>query len=264
MAHRVWLLYRIEITKALRRRQTYVGPVLLVAVVLFSPLVHPVVRDGLGDYGFIAYVTPLSLNFLGYIMLLNFSSTLVASEMAGGALRGTLLRPIKRKDFLLAKLFTGFSYAALLTFLVGVTSWGVVWARGDFYGVQIGGELLFTGERMFWGYVYGAMLSLLPQCAGVSLAVLFSTSTRSTSTAISLSLGTWIALDFVKYPLGIAPFIFTTYLEAPWRVFTSHCDALEYSWFPMAWQCALSSAAVIVATSALAMFLFNRRNLGSC
>lgn len=264
MARRIWLLYTIEIMKALRRRQTYVGPVLVLLVVLTSPLVHPVAKDGVDDYGFIAYVTPLTLNFLGYIMLLSFASTLVASEMAQGSLRGTLLRPVRREEFLAGKLLAGFSYAVVLTALVGVSSWTVAWLGGDLLGVHVGGELLYTGQRMLWAYIYGALLSLLPQFAGVSLALLFSTSTRSAGAAISLSLGTWILADLLKYPLGLEAVLFTTYLEAPWQIFASHCDALDYPWFPMVWQCTLSSLVVIVGAFALARLVFNRRNLGSC
>ncbi len=264
MLGRVWLLYRIEIIKALRRRQAYAGPLLLVFVVVVSTFVHPVEQDGIADYGFIAYVTPLSLGFLGYIMLLVFSASLVASELDQGAIRGTLVRPVTREDFLAAKVLTGFSYAALLTTVVAISSWAVTWLRGDLLGVQLGGELVYTSEQMLAAYAGGALLALLPKCAGVSLAILFSTASRSATTAISLSLGTWIVLDLVKYPLNAAPFVFTTYLEAPWQVFSQRCDALDYAWFPMAWQCALASLAVIGASLALALTIFRRRNLGSC
>ena len=264
MIRRVWLLYRIEIFKAMHGRQAYLGPVLLLGVVLLSTLVHPLARDGIADYAFIAYVTPLSLGFLGYVMLLIFCSSLVASEMDRGVIRGTLLRPVSREDFLAAKLLVGFSYAVLLTCVVSGASWGVAWLQGDLLGVHLGGELVFTGDEMFWGYAGGAALSLLPQWAGASLALLFSTASRNTTTAISLSLGTWIVGDLVKYPLNIAPLVFTTYLEAPWQVFSHRCDALDYAWFPMAWQCALSSAAVIAVSLALSLAIFKRRNLGIC
>lgn len=264
MIGRVWLLYRIEIIKALRRRQAYMGPLLLVVVVLCSTLVHPMARDGVADYGFIAYVTPLSLGFLGYIMLLLFCSSLIAPELERGAVRGTLLRPVTREDFLTAKLLTGFSYAALLTATVALASWGAARLRGDLLGVHIGGELVYTSGQMMWSYAGGTALSLLPQWAGASLAILFSTACRNTTTAIGLSLGTWIVADLVKYPLNIAPFLFTTYLEAPWQVFSYRCDALSYAWFPMAWQCALSSSAVIALSIVLSLAIFKRRNLGSC
>ncbi|MBX3176462.1 MAG: ABC transporter permease [Candidatus Hydrogenedentes bacterium] len=264
IAGRIALLYRLEIMKAFRRRQSWIGPGLLVAVILLAPLVHPITRDGTGDYSFIAYVTPLSLNLLGYLMLLAFSAALVVSETERGVARGVLVRPVRRSEFIVAKLLTAFSYAALLTALTGAASWGVAALRGDLLGVHLGGELVYTGDAMIAAYAGGALLSLLPQWAGASLAILFSTAARGTGTAVSLSLGTWIAIDLVKYPLGIAPFVFTTYLDAPWQVFAHRGDALEYPWFPMAWQCALSSAPVIAASAALSLYIFNRRNLGSC
>lgn len=264
MLGRVWLLYRIEIAKALRRRQTLAAPLLLILVVLLSTLAHPVERDGIADYGFIAYVTPLSLGFLGYVMLLVFCASLVASELDQGAIRFTLVRPVTRENFLAAKLLVGYSYAVLLTVMVAVSSWTVTWAQGDLLGVHLGGELVYTGEQMLAAYVGGAFLGLLPQWAGASLAILFSTSSRNATTAISLSLGAWIVLDLVKYPLHIAPFVFTTYLETPWQVFSQRCDALDFPWFPMAWQCALASGAVIGVSVFLALAIFRRRNLGTC
>jgi len=264
MIGRIWLLYRIEVFKASRRRQPYVGPLLLAVLVLLSPLIRPIARDGLHDYGFIAYITPVALNFLGFIMLLTFASTLVVSETARGSVRAVLLRPVRREEFILAKLLLGFSYAGLLTAVVGVCAWAVSWFRGDLMGVHVGGELVFTTGEMWKSYVAGALLSLLPQWAGVSVALLFSTLARSTSMAISLSLGAWILVDLAKYPLGIAPFVFTTYLEAPWRIFSGQCDALAQPWMPMAAWCVATSGLLIVAPAAVAIVVFKRRNLGAC
>lgn len=264
MIKRIWLLYRIEVFKATRRRQPYVAPLLLAALVMVAPLIHPMTRDGIQDYGFIAYVTPVALNFLGFILLLTFASTLVASETARGNVRAILLRPVRREEFILAKVFLGYSYAALLTVVVGACAWGVAWFRGDLMGVHVGGELVVTADQMWRSYALGALLSLLPQWAGVSMAILFSTLARSSSMAISLSLGTWILVDLVKYPLGLAPYIFTTYLEAPWRVFAGQCDALEQPWMPMALQCAAASGLVIILPVIVTIYIFKRRNLGAC
>lgn len=264
MIRRVWLLYRIEVTKALYRRQSYLGPVLLLALVLISTILHPIARDGVADYGFIAYVTPLGLGFLGHLMLLVFCASLVSPEMERGALRGALTRPVTRGDFLTAKLLLGFTYALLLTAVVAVSSWAVAGIQGDLLGVHIGGELVFTSSQMFWSYLGGAALSLLPQFAGASVAILFSTICKNASTAIGLSIGTWLIADLVKYPLNIAPYLFSTYLEASWQVFSHRCDALSLGWFPMAWQCALSSTVVIAGAFGLSLAIFRRRNLGSC
>lgn len=264
MIGRLWLLYRIEVFKATRRRQSYVGPLLVAALVLAAPLIHPIARDGVHDYGFIAYVTPIALNFLGFIMLLTFSSTLVASETARGSARAILLRPVRREEFILAKLLLGFSYAGLLTVVAGSCAWAVASFRGDLLGVEVGGELVFTTDDMWKTYLEGALLALLPQWAGVSVAVFFSTLSRSSSMAISLSLGAWILVDLIKYPLGVAPFVFTTYLEAPWRVFAGQCDALDTPWMPMAGHCVAASIFFIVIPAALSILIFKRRNLGAC
>lgn len=264
MIKRIWLLYRIEVFKASRRRQPYVAPLLLSVLVFLSPLVHPLAKDGMQDYGFIAYVTPVALNFLGFIMLLTFSSTLVASETARGNVRAILLRPIRREEFILAKLLLGFSYAALLTAVVCVCAWIVAWVLGDLMGVHVGGELIFTSDQMWKSFAEGALLALLPQWAGVSVALLYSTLARSSSMAISLSLGSWVLVDLAKYPLGIAPYVFTTYMEAPWSIFAGQCDALEQPWMPMAAYCAASSGVLIVLPVLLSIYIFKRRNLGAC
>ena len=263
MFQRIGALYRVEVTKALRLRQTYVGPLLLMLVILLSPLAHPLAKDDIGDYGFIAYVTPLALNFLGYVLLLTYVGGLIATELGRGTLRAVLLRPVRREEVYIAKFLLGCTYSALLTFTVAFTSWGVVYVLGDLFGVQVGGELLFLNDDMVWTYLMGAFLALVPQWAGVSLGLLYSTMTRSAGTAASLSIGTWIALDLIKYPLGISSMVFTTYLETPWDVFASQCDGLEVAWFPMVFYCVLSSSVVIVVSTLSGLILFRRRDLGS-
>ena len=264
VARRVGALYTVECSKAIRQRQTYTGPVLVVLVILLAPLAHPLAKDGLSDYGFIAYVTPLALNFLGYILLLIFVGGLVASEIEGGTLRGLLLRPVRRSEIYMAKLLVACSYATVLTLAAGVTCWALATAFGELRGIQVGGELLYTSDDMAWAYIGGSLLALLPQWAGACVGLLYSTLSRSTAASISLSIGTWIVLDFIKYPLGIDRYVFTTYLDAPWRVFTDYCDGLSSAWFPMFAYCLLSSVLVGGMTTALGLWVFNRRNLGTC
>jgi len=263
-AQRIALIYRVELAKAIRLRQTYIGPLLLVGIVLLAPLAHPLSKDGAGDYGFIAYITPLALNFLGYLMILAYVGGLIATEFERGTLRAVLLRPVRREEVYLAKLLLGLSYSALVTFSVAAASWSMVLAFGDLYGIEVGGVLLYTSDEMAWTYAAGALLALAPQWAGVSLGLLYSTMTRSAVSAISLSIGTWIALDMVKYPLRIDGLIFTTYLEAPWDVFANRCDGLDAPWLPLAFYAVLSSLAVAIPATALGLALFHRRNLGTC
>ncbi len=263
MIRRIWIAYTVELGKVLQLKHTYVGPLLVVLAVLCAPLVRPVFRDGASDYGFIAYVTPLALGFLGFFMLLVFCGTLVSQELASGSLRQVLVRPIHRHEYLASKLLIGMTYATILTVLTVAGSWSVAYFRGELRGVTYGGELVYTGDQMWWSYALGALLVLAPLWAGVAYAVLFSTLTRSPIVAISSAVGLWLALDMIKYPLGIDWAVFWSYLDRPWEVFTGRCDAIEFSWFPMVWYCLGVSAITMAVCAALAMVVFHRRNLSA-
>lgn len=263
MTTRVFRAYLFEMYKAIHYPYTLFGPALVLLVVLSAPLLHPMSKDGVSDYGFIAYVTPVALNFLGFLLLLIYCAGLVSSELGSGTIRQVLVRPVRRHEFLIAKLLSGMTYAVLLTGVAAVSSWTVAWILGDLVGVNFGGELLYTREQMSNAYLMGTALSLLPQWAGVSYAILLSTLTRSPVAAASTAAGLWIAVDLVKYPLGIEPFLFSTYLEKPWTVFASRCNAIDTPWFPMVWYCAGSSLAVFVVCAAAAMLVLHRRNLSA-
>lgn len=257
---RIGRAYLFEMYKAIHFPYTLLGPVLVLLVVLCAPLLYPVARDGVSDYGFIAYVTPLALNFLGFLMLLIYCAGLVSTESGNGTVRQALLRPLHRYEYVLAKLLNGMTYALILTLVVSVSSWMMVFVLGDLVGVNYGGELLYSKEEMSLAYMGGMLLSLAPQWAGVSFALLLSTLTRSPLVAASAATGIWIVLDLVKHPLHIAPYLFTTYLEQPWSVFIGQCDGLPVNWFPMVWYCLASSMAVFFGCAGGAVWVVQRRN----
>ncbi len=263
MIRRIWQAYTMEVVKALRVRQTYVGPAVAAALIALAPLIHPLGLDASSDYGFIAYVTPLALNSLGFLLMLAYCSGLVSTELGNGSIRLTLIRPIHRHEYLLAKVLLGFTYALVLTVLVGAVSWGMTYAFGELTGVTFGGELVYTGEEMAQAYFTGMLLSLAPLCAGAAYAVFLSACTRSPVLAMSLSVGFWIVVDLVKHPLGIAPFVFTTHLETPWQVFIKRCDAIDAAWFPDVWYCLGSSGAVAAVCVGLAVAVLHYRNLSA-
>ena len=234
MMQRIWRAYTVEIIKAIHLRQTYVAPLVILLAILLAPLGHPLQRDGLSDYAFIAYSTPMALNLLGFLLLLTYCAGLISSELNSGAIRSILVRPIRRWEFVCAKLLAGLSYALLLTLLTGLLSWALAQFFGDLIGVSYGGEVLFTREEMIQAYLFGALLSLLPQFAGVAYALFISTLVRNPVGAVSLTLGAWLGIDVLKYPLHIERFVFTTYLDSPWQVFINRCDGIAGTWFPEA------------------------------
>ena len=122
MIWRILNAYRTELAKAFHRKFTFVGPLLILLVVATTLRIHPVVRDGAGDYGFIAYVTPMALNLLGFLFLLVYCAGLVSSELGSGTICLVLVRPLRRCEFVIAKLLMGMTYAVMLAATVAASS----------------------------------------------------------------------------------------------------------------------------------------------
>ncbi len=261
MIRRIWMAYQVELSKAFRAHPTYLGPILVMLAVGCALFLQPVVRDGISDYAFIAYATPAALNLLGLLLLLVYSSGLISSELNSGSIRTILVRPLHRHEFVIAKFLLGTTYAAVLTLAVGLSSWVIAFALGEVSGVEIGGELLYTASEMRNAYGLGMLLSLAPQCAVVAYAVMLSTFTRNTGTAIASAVGLWVVFDMVKYEFGIGPYLFSTYLEMPWRVFLGHGEALDASWFPDTAYCLATSFCSTIVFLLIGCVCLSRRNL---
>jgi len=261
MMVRLWNAYTVELTKALHRKFSYVGPALVMLTALCMPRVRPMAHDEVSDYSSIAYVTPMALNLLGFMLLLMYCAALVSSEIGSGSICLSLLRPLRRHEFILAKILLGMTYAVALTASVTATAWVVAWALGDLRGVAYGGEIVYTGGEMFTAYVFGALLTLLPQWAAVAYAVMISSFTRSTGAAIGGAVGVWLMADVVKHPLHAAPFIFSSYLEIPWKVFINRCDGLAADWFPDTAYLIAACVGSILVFAAVTMIALSRRDL---
>ena len=258
---RILNAYRVELLKAFHRKFSYAGPLLILIVVAATLRVHPMIRDGAGDYSFIAYATPMALNLLGFLILLVYCAALVSSELGSGTICLILVRPLRRFEFVLAKLLLAMTYAVLLAATAALSSWLAVLALGDLGGVTYGGEVMYTGMEMIEIYLIGAALALLPLFAAAAYAVMISCLTRSTGAAIGSAVGIWIVADIVKHPLGVAPFLFSTYLETPWQVFVGRCDGLDPQWFPGAVYVIASSLVSLIVFTAVAILALSRRNL---
>lgn len=262
MIRRILNAYTIEWIKYSRQAFTFVGPVLVIVLVLLAPLSYPLEKDSTNDYAFISYALPMALNLFGFLMLLVYSASLVSTEL-GGTIRMVMIRPIRRHEFLAAKMLNGMTYALLLTFVASGTTWALAYFMGDLSGIEYGGDLVYTSGEMQQAFFAATALNLLTQFAGVAWGLLFSTLTRSTAMAIGLAVGSWLLLDFIKYPLNIAPFLFSSYLEQTWTVFSDRCNAFETGFFPQAYYGMAASLGAIVLCLGIATFALSRRNLGS-
>lgn len=260
---RIRAAYQVELSKALRQRITYLGPALVLLVILLALLIHPMRRDGISDYDFIAFATPLALNLLGFVLLLVFGASQVSSEMGSGTIRTVLVHPVLRHEYGLAKLLVIVTYALALTLAAAASAWLLVLLLGDMSGITYGGEVIYTDRDMRHTYLLGLGMNLLPQIAAAGFALMISTFTRSTGTAVAMALGLWIVSDIAKHPLNIAPYLFTSYTETSWMVFQERCDALSTATFPPAyyWLVATSLFTAVVCV-VIALTVLRRRNFG--
>lgn len=258
---RIGVAYQVELSKALRQRITYLGPVLVLCVILLALIIHPIHRDGVSDYDFIAFATPLALNFLGFVLVLVFGATQISGEMSSGTIRTVLVRPILRHEYGLAKFLVVFTYALALTATAAAASWVLVLAAGDMAGISYGGEIIYTDRDMRHTYLVGLAMNLLPQLAAAAFALMISTFTRSTGAAVAMALGLWIMTDIAKHPLNVAPYLFTSYTETSWLVFQERCDALSTAMFPTAYYWLAATSVVTAAVCmAIAIAVLQRRN----
>jgi len=263
MIKRVLIAYGVELVKASRQRFPLLGILAVIAVAAASSLAHPISVDDNGDYAFIAYAAPLAINLLGLIVLLCFSANLISSEFDRGLIRTALVRPLHRREFLVAKLLTGMTYALILALLGAITAWTLVFLFGDMGGVHYGAEVVYSDSAMRTAFLIALGLNVLTLFAAVAYAVFVSVCTRSPATAIGVTISLWLLVDIVKYPLHIAPYVFSTYLDTPWRIFADRCDALDAPWLPSLNHILLASAAWFLLFFSSAIFVMARRNFSS-
>jgi hypothetical protein len=217
-------------------------------------------RDDRGDYGFVAHATGLGLNNVGIFIVLLFCAGLIAPEY-GGVLRGVLVRPVLRHEYVLAKVLAGVIYAVAVMAAVAGAAWGILYVLGDRSGVTYGGELLYSHSEMLRSYFLGMAISLLPWAALVAFGVFVSACARGGVQAAGYAAGLWVALEAVKYPLRIERFVFTTWLAQPMQAFAVRAGGAEFH----GQDALLVGSAVSLASLALfvagAVIAVQRRNL---
>jgi len=263
MMRRILNAYALEYVKYSRQPITLVGPVMIAILVLLAPLGYPLGEEEGGDYGFIAYTVPMALNLFGFLMVLVYSASLVSTELGNGTLRMVLLRPIRRRELLTAKVLIGMTYALLLALVASLGAWAAAYLMGNLRGVEYGGELIYSNAEMQQAFVVAVLLNVLTLWAGVAWGVMFSTFTRNSATAIGLAVGSWLLIDLLKHPLNIAPLFFSSYLDEAWVVFADRTAAFETSFVPGAYYGAATALGTSIFCLGLALVVLDRRNLGS-
>lgn len=258
---RIWNAYRVELSKAARSRFIWLLAALLIATVWLMPAVHPVSRDGAAGYRFVAYATRVAVNLPGLLVLVACSASLISTELSSGTARAMLLRPLRRHEFVAAKLLLAFTYAGAIVVVSGAAAWVVAALFGQITGVSYGGEAVYSNLSMARAYLLGMVLAVFPLCAAGAYGVMVSSLTRSPAAAVGASIGALVVLDVVKHPLRIAPFLFSSWVEAPWNVFAGRADGLNPDWLPEALLLVAVSLAWTAVFAFIAALAMSRRNL---
>jgi len=273
---------RREFIKILFQKRTYIGwgglfivPFLIALAVRFS---HAGARGAAGaDTGaqimqhlrgngiYVPIVALLVLSgFLLPLLAALVGSYAVAGEAENHTLRTVLMQPVKRGALLMAKWFIANLYVAIGLLIMGVAS---LIAGGAFFGLHpmqllsasgvIGGPTVGVGHAL--GLTALSYLYILLGMAGVvSLAVLFSTLTNSSLTAVGaalvlvivmLALGGFSVFDFLK------PYLITSHFDG-WQNLLER--PIVYG--PI-WKGLINFVVWIGGTTGLAYFNFRRKDI---
>jgi ABC-2 type transport system permease protein len=261
MIKRILNAYLIEISRAIRLKSTFFGPTLMIIIILLTPFAYPIQQDNDSDYDFLAYVLPLSINVFGHFMTLIYAASLISTELSTGSIRMALTRPLRRREYLAAKALHGITYTVSLNLIALATALGLVQFLGNLTGIYFGDELIYSDSEMRQALLTTIALTLLPQCATISFALVLSTATRNSTAAIATAIGTWLFIETIKYPLNISQYVYSTYAESPWTIFNDRCNAFDASFIPSAyWGTGISLGYIIVFTS-ISLFILGRRNI---
>jgi len=259
---RILSAYVAEIIKYARLFFPYFGPALVIISVVATLLVHPIAVDGVSDLAFVGAAVPPALNIVGFLMLIIYAAGLVAGETESGTIRTVLVRPLRRWELLTAKLLNAMTYALLLNITGVATAWAVATFFGETSGIDFGGELMYTSQEMNLALALAALLNLVPHLTAAAYAIMISTLARRTATAIGAAVGGWLIVDYTKHMFRFDEFIFSSYLDQSWMVYSDRCKGLATPFMPEALYGLVVCAGWFVLFTGIAFAVIRRRNFG--
>ncbi len=258
---RLLAAYRVEIKKHFRQRSAYLSFLFTGLAFLANAILFPVTADGVSDYEFVVQATAAVLNWIVPILVLLFGAQLISSEISTGVIRMVLARPIRRDEYILAKLAMAFTYALFVSLWGILLTWGFVFVKGDAAGVIYGGEVLFTNLDMLFDYGIGFVSYLLTLLTFCAYGLLFSVMVRNPGLSSAVALGVWLTLDATKYAFGFDKYLFSTYVGQSWDVFVQQMHGIESEWFPEIIYHVVTCVSSLFLFVSMTLVLFRRKDL---
>ena len=228
---------------------------------------------------------------VGVVLLVALGATALSSEATWRTLNTVLARPLRRFEFLAAKVLTLLvatvavvGASGLAGYLVGGTvppreAFGVVRvddagkvkpppvgfpSYGDVVDPHFPDTVIATRGEVIGSILYGFVLALVPVFAAASVGLVLGTLLSSSGLAIGLSVGLFVALEGSKFFAAIEENIGRYSFNYPLnRIFTNMMEAGQGA-VPV-WDEALRGVAVagayVVASIVVALVVFCRRDI---
>ena len=208
---------RREFVKTLFQKRTYIGwgglfiiPFLVMLAFRFSSggprggnartdvggFIFSLVRTN-GIFLVVAALTAMATFFIPLLASMAGSYT-IAGEAENGTLRTMLMQPVRRGTVLMSKWLVANIYIAICLFILGVAA---LIAGGAVFGLKA--TPLFTGQQVSIWHALGLAVAsyafvFIGMICVVSLAVLFSTFTNSSLTAVAGALVLVIIMEVLR------------------------------------------------------------------
>jgi ABC-2 type transport system permease protein len=267
-----------EFVKMLFQKRTYIGwgglfiiPFLIMLAFRFSsggpggggggrPDVGEIIFSqirGNGLYLIVAALMAMATFFLPLLASMSGSYT-IAGEAENGTLRTMLMQPVKRGSFLMSKWVVANLYMAVCLLLLGLAA---LIAGGAVFGLH--SINLFTGQQIGVWHALGlsaasyAFVFVGMMCV-VSLAVLFSTLTNSSLTAVAGALVLVIIMEALQ-AFSVFDFIQPYLFTSKFVVWTNFLNS-PVDWTPV-YKALINYAIWIAGTTAVAYWRFRRKDV---
>ena len=190
MSGRLWTLYRVELSKLLARRLLWVGALGVILLSLAGPALssafaaaQAAAARGEGGDAFQNGWTVLSssvsrASFLIWLLATVLAASSVAEEASWGTLRVVCARPVRRAEWIAAKvlsLWTLCSAALVLAVLAATLSSELAFGLYDVVDPLFPDRTVHTFGDMRWFVTAASAVSLIPLLALIALGTFCST-----------------------------------------------------------------------------------------
>ncbi len=256
-------LLRNEIAKALRTKLPYFGiaSTALICILSFVATRETGGGEAVNAWGFVAFAMQAAFADVGMIFIAIFCGMLIAGETGSGTARVVLSSPVLRWEFYAAKMLTGLLYMLVVSASALLTCIGLGFFGHGFGDVADSAGVVYASREVVLNCVIAFVLSWLPLSATALFGIFVSTVTKRAGQAIGVVIGTLYLVKAVKHIIGIAPYIFTSYLGSPWAIFHAVAEGVDYQWSPEVWKIVGISLIYCVVAFAAGLAVFSRRDL---